>query len=68
MAYVDRIKIEQTDSVKVAEYQFVKPTVSMEIVLEPGDELEIISKDGYKKLEEVMKYVKKQIQNKNKNN
>lgn len=61
MPRVKEIKIEITDSVKLGEYQYVKPTMGFTLQLNKGDKLESYLVEAKERLLNEMDKLKKDI-------
>lgn len=66
MAHPSKIKIGIIDSVKVDNYQYKKPSIEVEIELNPGDNFVDALDKGKDKIEKAMKKWKQELIDNNK--
>ena len=62
MAFIKEMSYSRQSSVKIAEYQYEKPTVSMTAVLEEGDDYDKVMKDLRKEVDKALKRIEEDLQ------
>ena len=63
MAYIKEMSYSRQASVKVAEYQYEKPTVSMVAILEEGDNYDEVFSDLKVEVNKQLKIIVKELKN-----
>lgn len=64
MAHPSKIKIGIIDSIKIDNYQYLKPTIEVEVVLNPGDSVAQEVNNARGKIEQLMGQWKQEITSK----
>ena len=61
MAYPQSVKIGIIDSIKIDNYQYVKPSIEVDIALNPGDDFVSTVEKGKEMLKQELKKLKTEL-------